>query len=200
MAVKFDYPPGATPLDPDDAAGLIPSHITTQGQLNEWEFQNVAEGRAWAFSGRRRQFLTARFAEELHRRMFGRTWKWAGTLRKKETLPGIDPRNISVELRKLFEDVAYQLQHESMPLDEIAARYHHRLTLIRPFPNGNGRHARLMTDILLKMNGGEPFDWGNSDLVAPDDTRGRYLAALRAADGRDHSLLFAFVRSGTAKH
>lgn len=199
MAVKFEYPPGATPLDPDDAAGLIPSHITTQGQLNEWEFQNVAEARTWAFSGRRKQFLTARFAQNLHRRMFGKTWKWAGGLRKKETLPGIDPKNIAVELRKLLDDVAYQLQHKSMPLDEIAARFHHRLTFIHPFPNGNGRHARLMTDILLKMNGAEPFDWGNSDLVAPDDMRNRYIAALRAADGREHSLLFEFVRSGTTK-
>jgi len=98
-----------------------------------------------------------------------------------------------------LDDVAYQLQHESMPLDEIAARFHHRLTLIHPFPNGNGRHARLMTDILLKMNGAEPFDWGNSDLTAPDDTRNRYIAALRAADGRDHSLLLEFVRSGNEK-
>ena len=86
-----------------------------------------------------------------------------------------------------------------MALDEIAARYHHRLTFIHPFANGNGRHARLMTDILLKVNGTEPFDWGNSDLVAPDDTRKRYIAALRAADGRDHSQLFAFVRSGSVK-
>lgn len=199
MAVKFEYPPGATPLDPDDAAGLIPPHITTQGQLNEWEFQNVTEGRTWAFSRTRRNFLTTRFAQELHRHMFDKTWKWAGTLRKKETLPGIDPRMIDVELKKLFDDIAYQHQHKSMPLDEIAARFHHRLTFIHPFPNGNGRHARLMTDILLKVNGADPFDWGNSDLVTPDDTRKRYIAALRAADGRDHSLLFKFVRSGTAK-
>ena len=199
MAVKFEYPPGATPLDPDDAAGLIPSHITTQGQLNEWEFQNIAEGRTWALSRRRRNFLTTRFAQELHRHMFGKTWKWAGTLRKKETLPGIDPRMIAVELKKLFGDVAHQLQHKSMPLDEIAARFHHRLTLIHPFPNGNGRHARLMTDILLEVNEAEPFDWGNSDLVTPDDTRKRYIAALSAADGRNYSLLFKFVRSGTAK-
>lgn len=199
MAVKFEYPPGATPLDPDDAAGLIPSHITTQGQLNEWEFQNVAQGRAWAFSRKRRNILTMRFAQDLHRRIFGKTWKWAGTLRRKETVPGIDPRNIAVELRKLFDDVTYQLQHKSMPLDEIAARFHHRLTYIHPFPNGNGRHARLMADILLTMYGAEAFDWGNSDLIASDDTRKRYIAALQAADGRDHLPLFKFVRSGGAK-
>jgi len=196
MAVNFEYPPGATPLDPDDAAGLIPSHIATQGQLNEWEFQNVAEGRAWALARRRKELLTPDFAWELHRRMFGRTWKWAGTVRKKETNPGIDPTNILVELKKLFDDVAYQIKHKSMPLDEIAARFHHRLTQIHPFPNGNGRHARLMTDILLKEYGAEWFDWGNGDLVASGQVRDRYIAALRAADGRDYSPLKGFVRSG----
>ena len=196
MAVKFNYPPGATPLDPDGAAGLIPSHIATQGQLNEWEFQNVAEGRFWAFSRMRKQILTVRFAQELHRRMFSKTWRWAGILRRKETLPGINPRDIAVELKKLFDDVSYQLQHQSMPLDEIAAKFHHRLTQIHPFPNGNGRHARLMTDLLLKQNGAEPFDWGNSDLVAPGEVRDHYIAALRAADARDHSPLQTFVRSG----
>lgn len=196
MAVKFEYPPGATPLDPDAAAGLMPSHISTQGQLNEWEFQNVAAGRAWALARKRKESLTADFARELHRRMFGKTWKWAGKFRKKETNPGIDPTNIPVELKKLFDDVAYQLKHKSMPLDEIAARFHHRLTRIHPFPNGNGRHARLMTDVLLRENGAEPFDWGDSDLVASGEVRDRYIAALRAADGRDYSPLQDFVRSG----
>jgi Fic-DOC domain mobile mystery protein B len=196
MAVKFEYPPGATPLDPDDAAGLISLHIATQGQLNEWEFQNVAEGRAWALAGKRKGLLTADFARELHRRMFGKTWKWAGEFRRKEANLGIDPMNIAVELKTLLDDVAYQIKQKSMPLDEIAARFHHRLTQIHPFPNGNGRHARLMTDLLLKQNGAEPFDWGNSDLVAPGEVRDHYIAALRAADARDHSPLQKFVRSG----
>jgi Fic-DOC domain mobile mystery protein B len=199
LGAQFEYPPGATPLDPDDAAGLIPSHISTQGQLNEWEFQNVFEGRAWALSRKRKDLLTADFTRELHRRMFGKTWKWAGTIRKKETNPGIDPSRIAVELKKLFDDVAYQVKQKSMPFDEIAATFHHRLTQIHPFANGNGRHARLMTDLLLRENGVEPFDWGNNDLVEPGEVRDRYIRALRAADGRDHSLLFKFVRSGGDK-
>jgi Fic-DOC domain mobile mystery protein B len=199
MGLKLEYPPGATPLDPDEAAGLIPSHITTQGQLNEWEFQNVAEGTAWALSRKRRNLLTASFARELHRRMFGKTWKWAGSLRKKKTNPGIDPATIQVELKKLFDDVAYQIKEKSMPLDEIAARFHHRLTQVHPFRNGNGRHARLMTDLLLRENGAEPFDWGNADLVPPGEVRDRYIRALRAADARGHSLLFEVVRSGGGK-
>ena len=197
MGLKPEYPPGAKPLDPDDAARLIPSHIVTQGQLNEWEFENVADGRTWAFSRKRRNALTAEFARELHRRMFRRTWKWAGAFRTTETNPGIDPASIAVELRKLFDDVSYQTEKKSLPLDEIAARFHHRLTQIHPFPNGNGRHARLMTDILLKENRGEPFDWGNTDLVAASEVRDRYISALRAADARDPTQLFKFVRSGS---
>lgn len=196
MGLNLEYPPGATPLDPDDAVGLIPSHITTQGQLNEWEFQNVSEGAAWALSRKRSNLLTAEFARELHRRMFAKTWKWAGSIRKKETSPGIDPAHIPVELKKLFDDVAFQIREKSMPLDEIAARFHHRLTQIHPFSNGNGRHARLMTDLLLRENGVKPFDWGNADLVPPGDVRDRYIGALRAADGREYSMLFRFVRSG----
>jgi Fic-DOC domain mobile mystery protein B len=196
MGLRFEYPPGATPLDADDVAGLIPLHITTQGQLNEWEFQNVAEGQAWAMSRRRKDALTPKFARELHRRMFAKTWKWAGAFRKKETNPGIDPVNIPVELKKLFDDVSFQIKQKSMPLDEIAVRFHHRLTQIHPFPNGNGRHARLITDVLLKTNGAEPFDWGNTNLVAPGKVRDRYINALRVADARDHAPLLKFVRSG----
>ena len=106
---------------------------------------------------------------------------------------------IPVELKKLFDDVAYQILEKSMQLDEIAARFHHRLTQIHPFRNGNGRHARLMTDLLLRENGAEPFDWGNVDLVPPGEVRDRYISALRAADARDHSPLFGFVRSGSGK-
>ncbi|OGA45885.1 MAG: mobile mystery protein B [Betaproteobacteria bacterium RIFCSPLOWO2_12_FULL_62_58] len=147
-------------------------------------------------SRKRKDVLTPRFARELHRRMFGKTWKWAGMFRTKETNPGIDPANIPVELKKLFDDVSYQLKQKSMPLDEIAARFHHRLTQIHPFPNGNGRHARLMTDILLKQSGAEAFDWGNTDFVAPGEVRDRYIAALRTADARDPAQLLKFVRSG----
>ena len=196
MGLNFNYSPGATPLDPDEAAGLIPVHITTQGQLNEWELTNIVEGERWAFSRKRSDLLSVQFVKRLHKQMFGNTWRWAGMFRGTEKNIGVDPAQIGTELKKLFDDVAYQIEHKSYPLDEIAARFHHRLTWINPFPNGNGRHARLMTDLLLKQNGSEPFNWGNSDLVAPGEARDRYIAALRAADSRDHALLLKFVRSG----
>jgi len=192
--LNFNYPPGATPLDPDEAAGLIPAHITTQRQLNEWELANIVEGERWAFSRKRGDLLSVQFVKRLHKQMFGSTWRWAGIFRSTEKNIGMDPAQIATEIKKLCDDVVYQIEHKSYPLDEIAVRFHHRLTWIHPFPNGNGRHARLMTDLLLKQNGSKPFNWGNSDLVVPGEVRDRYIAALRAADGRDYALLFNFVR------
>ena len=127
--------------------------------------------------------------------MFNKTWKWAGKPRRKETQLGIDPAHIQVELKKLFDDVAYQIEHKTLPLDEIATMFHHRLVSIHPFPNGNGRHARLITDVLLVRNGAEPFTWGAGELVEAGEVRDRYLAALRVADQRDYGPLLEFVRS-----
>lgn len=194
--MKLEYPPGATPLDPDEAAGLIPAHITTQGQLNEWELANILEGERRAFSRKRKDLLSIRFARMLHKRMFGNTWRWAGEFRATEKNIGMDPAQIAPELKKLCDDMAYQVEHRSYPLDEIAARFHHRLTWIHPFPNGNGRFARTMTDLLLVQNGAERFSWGAGDLVAEGDVRRRYIDALRAADAKDYRPLLVFVRAG----
>jgi len=193
--VKFDYPPGATPLDPDEAAGLIPAHITTQGQLNEWELANILEGERWAFSRRRKDLLSMRFVRLLHRRMYASTWRWAGTFRSTEKNIGMDPAKIAPELKKLCDDAAYQIERSSYPLDEIAARFHHRLTWIHPFPNGNGRFSRTMADLLLVQNGAERFTWGAGDLVVESEVRKRYIHALQAADRRDYAPLLRFVRA-----
>lgn len=190
-------PAGATPLDPDESAGLLPDHIATREQLDEWEAENILAGERWAKSAaRRRDLLDDAFLRELHRRMFGATWKWAGAYRAAEKNIGIAPARIAEEVRKLVEDTKAQLAGRVAPLDEIAARFHHRLVWIHPFPNGNGRHARLLTDLILAANGAEPFTWGRGDLEHAGEARERYLAALRAADARDFSPLLAFVRSG----
>lgn len=198
MGLNLHYPPGATPLDPDESAGLIPSHIATQAQLNEWEQENILEGERWAFARRHRDLLSIQFVIRLHKRMFARTWRWAGQFRTTEKNIGVDPALISVKLADLLRDVEVQLEHESYPLDEIAARFHHRLVSIHPFANGNGRFSRTMTDLLLIAHGGEAFTWGDADLVEEGRTRERYIDALRAADNRDYSLLLAFVRSTSA--
>lgn len=198
MALNLDYPDGATPLTAEELEGLIPMHIATRGELNEWEARNVLKAEKWLLDLRRKNVLSFDFVRQLHKRMFDETWKWAGTFRTTEKNIGIDPAHIAPRTKDLCEDVKVQLAHKSMPLDEIAAMFHHRLVSIHPFANGNGRHARLMTDLLLTQNGAARFTWGEDDFVADNEVRRRYIAALRAADGREYAPLFAFVRSGSA--
>lgn len=193
MGIKLEYPAGATPLDPEDARALVPSHITTQGQLNEWEFLNVREGEAWAFGRKHAKILSTGFMRTLHKRMFGNTWRWAGEIRTKETHPvGAPPENIRAEFEDLFNDVALQLKDRTWPIGEIAARFHHRLVSIHPFPNGNGRFSRTMTDLLLAREGADRFAWG-ADLDRDGEVRTRYIASLRAADAKDYRPLFALL-------
>lgn len=197
--VSLDYPAGATPLDADELASLIPAHLTTQGELNEWEQLNIGEGDKWARK-QRKDILGEDFLRQLHRRMFGETWKWAGEFRKSDKNIGVDWRYIGVELKKLFDDVRYQIEHATFPADEIAVRFHHRLVAIHAFPNGNGRHARLMADLLAERLGQPRFTWGsrrlvNESLTDASPVRRDYIAALQAADARDIAPLLAFARS-----
>jgi Fic-DOC domain mobile mystery protein B len=185
--------PVSTPLDPDEARALIPRHIATQAELNEWEHDNIVEGERWAFARRRKDLLTADFLKRLHRKMFGATWKWAGQWRTSEKNIGIAPEQIPVAVRELLQDVAAQVDGHSYPIREVAARLHHRLVQIHPFPNGNGRLARTYADLLLSSQGEERFRWGDGDLVAHGDVRERYIAALRAADARDYGPLLQFL-------
>ena len=188
-------PAGTTPRDPDESAGLLPGHIATREQLDEWEAENILEGQRWAAgAARRSDILDDIFLRELHRRMFGRTWKWAGAYRSTDKNIGVASARVAEKVRQLLENTRAQLAGKVAPIDEIAARFHHRLVWIHPFPNGNGRHARLLTDLLLAANGAEPFTWGRGDLEHAGEARERYLAALRAADARDFAPLLAFVR------
>lgn len=185
---------GATPLDPDTLLGLIPKHITTQNQLNEWEAQNIVEARKWAYIDRRTtDIFTLKFVRMLHKKMFGNTWEWAGDWRKRQTNIGCDPGEIVNHLYALFDETNHQVTGRIYPINEIALRLHHQLVSIHPFPNGNGRHARLMTDIFLRDNGGNPFNWGGTSLTQDSNVRKNYLDALRAADNHDFSLLKTFL-------
>ena len=193
--MSFEYPAGATPLDPDEAAGMIPRHIVNHGQLNEWELVNIVRGEQWAFGKKQADMLSSDFVRKLHQRMFDETWRWAGSFRSTEKNIGIEPARISSALHDLCADVKTQLQFHSFPLDEIAARFSHRLVSIHPFANGNGRLSRTMADLLLVQQGAARFSWGAAKPIADGETRLRYLAALRAADARDYASLLAFVRS-----
>ena len=196
-SVVFDHAPGATPLDPDEAAGLLPPHITTQGDLNAWEQANILQGDRWAMRQKRVDLLDEGFVRELHRQMFNKTWRWAGTFRKSNKNIGVDWTHIATRLRDLLDNTRYQLEHRVHAPDELAVRLHHQLVWIHPFPNGNGRHARLMADWLVMRLDRPRLTWGSGEagLTSTGLLRDRYLAALRAADQGHMADLLAFARS-----
>lgn len=185
---------GNTGLTPEEREGLVPSYITTRAELNEAEQANILEGREWAFS-RKRDILDEALLKKLHIRMYGNVWAWAGRYRDSGKNIGVEAHRITTELKQLLDDVRYWIEHDTYPADEIAARFHHRLTHIHCYPNGNGRHARMATDLLLTSLGERPFSWGSANLVDAGKTRQRYIAALRAADKHDIGPLLEFVRA-----
>ncbi len=196
MALDLDEQDGQTPLDPDETAGLIPRHIETKGALNDWEQENILQTTQWLRRAKIPDVLTEGFCRDLHRRMFNKTWRWAGTFRKSDKNIGCDWALIAVKLNQLFGNAQYWVENDTFTPDELAARFHHALVWVHPFPNGNGRHARMMADALLKQLGQPVFSWGSSaNLVSANAVRARYLAALRAADQGDFAELLAFVRS-----
>ena len=198
MTDLFPEPDNSTPLAPEEREGLLQSWVTHRRDLNEAEQQNIVNGAAWA---RRRRgaraggLLNDAFVRTLHKRMFGDVWSWAGAYRQSERNIGIEAYRIPVELANMLGDVRYWVEHATYPPDEIAVRLHHRLVAIHPFPNGNGRHARLMADLLMERLGGKSFSWGSGQLADFGELRARYVAALQAADKHDIGPLLAFARS-----
>ncbi len=187
---------GDTPLSDDEKQGLIPS-ITTQRELNEFEFANIMSARDWALSRRRlakAEVLNVSYLLELHRRMFNATWRWAGHFRTTEKTLGVEPHRIAADVAGLLGDTRYWIENHVHSADEIALRFHHRLVAIHPFPNGNGRHARLAADILALKQGQPIFPWG-AGTADPAVVRKEYLDALRQADNQDYRALFLFARS-----
>ena len=195
MTDLFDEPDDATPLTVEERQGLIPSDITYRRELNRAEQENIARGQAWALSRRRRDLLTEKFVKDLHGHMFGDVWRWAGNFRSSERNIGMPFYEIPMALRQLLADASAWTARESYPPDEIAVRLHHRLVLIHPFPNGHGRHTRLMADLLVMHLGRDRFTWGRANLRDASEVRRRYIDALKAADDHDIGPLLAFARS-----
>ena len=190
-----DYPDGATPLDPDELDGLKFKHVSTRGELDQLEQAGITEGLKWLDKQKNPDVLSEAFVLELHKRLFGSVWKWAGTFRRTEKNIGVDPIQVAIQLRQLLDDAKYWVEHGTYAPKELAARFHHKLVFIHPFPNGNGRHARIMADAVLTKLLNEPaIDWaGGYRLEAMNERRDQYIAALRAADGHDISVLLEFV-------
>ena len=191
----MDYPAGATPLDPDEMEGLHHKQVTTRGELDELEQANLDEGMQWLKRQKNPDVLTEGFVRDLHKRLFGKVWKWAGQFRRTEKNIGVDPVQIAVQLRQLLDDARYWIDSDTYSPKELAARFHHRLVFIHLFPNGNGRHSRIMADAVLTKLMGEPaIDWaGGSKLEQMNERRSEYIAALRAADAGNMGDLLNFV-------
>lgn len=194
--MDFLYPSGATPLNPNEINGLIPTHITTRAELDRWEQDNINEALLWLQKQKRKEVLNESFMKQLHKKMFCHVWKWAGRFRQSEKNIGAAWYQIPIELKQLCDDAQYWIENKTFSEDEIAARFHHRLVFIHLFANGNGRHARLMADVLLETRlHRQAFTWGSANLVNAGQDRKRYIESLVAADRGDYTALLEFVRS-----
>jgi len=198
MGLELDYGEGQTPLDEDEREDLLIPSIATRGELDEFEQQGIENAIEWTLrrKSNKEQILTEAFVKELHRRMYAQIWSWAGKFRNTNKNLGIDKLQIGVELKKLLDDTTYWIDYNIFEQDEIAIRFKHRIVSIHCFSNGNGRHSRLMADIIISHIFKMPvFTWGASNLVKRGDARTVYLKAIRAADAGDYIPLVIFARS-----
>jgi Fic-DOC domain mobile mystery protein B len=196
--MQYHYIAGQTPLDEEEKRDLIPSLVTRE-DLDAFEQENILEARKWVMQKSvlsKLDIFSEKFLLNLHKRMYGHVWKWAGTFRKTNKNIGVDKIYLATELHTLLGDAQYWLEHKTYPISNLAVIFHHRLVKIHLFPNGNGRHARMVADVIVAKFGGDKLSWGgNSDLTKPDDIRTRYIAALREADGGNYEPLLEFAKS-----
>jgi len=198
MGLDLIYNDGQTPLDEDEKEGLLIKSITTRGELDEFEQQNIEDTIQWSLTRKFKseRILSESFIQELHKRMYGRVWSWASEYRKTNKNIGVDKLDIPVALRSLIDDASYWLEHYVYEPEEFAIRFKHRLVSIHCFPNGNGRHSRMIADIIVEKIFHQPvFSWGSRTIPDEKESREKYLNALRKADKGDFDLLLKFARS-----
>jgi Fic-DOC domain mobile mystery protein B len=198
MGLDLDDTKGQTPLDDEEREGLLIVSVTTRGELDEFEQQNIEKAVNWSLKRRitQEEILTEDFVRELHRLMYDEVWKWAGEFRRTNKNLGVDKYQIGIELKKLLGDAQLWIEKSIFPPDEIAVRFSHRIVSIHCFSNGNGRHSRLIADIIVNHIFNRPiFTWGSTNLVRKGDAREAYLAALRQADEQNIAPLVAFARA-----
>jgi len=197
MGLSLEYIEGQTPIEEEEKEGLLIKTISTRGELDEFEQVNIQEAIEWSMKRRftMEQILTESFILLVHKKMFGSVWKWAGEKRKTNKNIGVDKTQVTVEIRKLIDDCRFWIENNTFQPDEIAIRFSHRLVKIHVFPNGNGRHSRLIADILISNVFDKPvFSWGHSGLSKKGSVRKDYLNAIFQADYDDYDSLLKFAR------
>lgn len=198
MGLEINYINGQTPLDEDEKDGLLIKTISTRSDLDEFEQLNIEEAKIWLLKTKLTltKILSEDFIRELHSKMFGNVWRWAGSFRNSNKNIGVDKFEIPIHLRNLINDTKYWIDNKTFSEDEIAIRFSHRLVQIHLFPNGNGRHSRLIADVLINKGFGKvEFTWSSTNLTAAGSVRSSYLTALKNADGGNYTDLLAFARS-----
>lgn len=198
MGLDLEYINGQTPLDEEEKDGLLILTIATRGELDEFEQQNIEKAVQWILGRtfKPELFFTEDFVRMLHKRMYADVWAWAGEFWKTNKNIGVDKWKIPSDLKYLLDDAKYWHENNTYTQDEIAVRFKHRIVSIHCFPNGNGRHSRLLADIIIEKIYKQPvFSWGAANLSDEGDTRKSYLKAVKTADRGDYSLLLAFARS-----
>lgn len=176
----FDTSDGNTPIDEDEALGLRLTWVRTRGDLNEAEAANILDTRRAIRSPAIDDVLDDLWLRQLHRRMFGDVWEWAGAYRLSDRNIGIDWTEVPAAVRNLVQDARAWFEDDDQQTP--VARFHHRLVAIHPFPNGNGRHSRAAADYLCNALGIASPTWGARTYADTAELRDAYLAALRTAD------------------
>lgn len=198
MGLNSEYIDGQTPFNEEEQNGLLIPSITTREELDEFEQLNIEKAIQWTFGKKWKaeQLFTEKFVKDLHKRMYGEVWKWAGAFRESEKNLGIKSYLIPTELKVLLDDAIFWVQNDTYSPDELAIRFKHRLVSIHCFSNGNGRHSRLMADLIMeKLFNATFFSWGSSNLVKATDTRKAYIKAVKMADKQDLQPLIVFAKS-----
>lgn len=198
MGLEFVYDDGQTPLSEEEKEGLLIKTITTHGELDEYEQLNIEKAIQWLMRQKLKKetILTEEFIKALHKRMLGEVWGWAGEFRRSEKNIGVSWIRIGMDLKVLLDDTLYWMDKNTYTPDEIAIRFKHRLVNIHCFPNGNGRHSRIMADIIIESIFKSPlFSWNHSNMVKADETRKSYINAIREADIGNIEPLMIFARN-----
>jgi len=198
MGIEFVYEDGQTPLNDEEKEGILIKSITTHGELDEHEQLNIEKAIEWIIGLKleKERILTEEFIKTLHKKMLGKVWRWAGEFRRSEKNIGVKWINIGIDLRTLLDDTKFWIENKTFSPDEIAIRFKHRLVNIHCFPNGNGRHSRIMADIIIESVFGETiFTWNHSNMVKANETRAEYIKSIREADKGNIKRLINFART-----